>query len=378
MKVVVKSDQLLKALSHVQSVVERRNTIPILSNVKIECDKSGFLSLTTTDMDISIKDQVIANITEEGSITVPAYTLYEIVRKIDANIDVTLSCSAENTSVCELKINNSEFNLPCLPVADFPSFEINKPTHSFKINSEICKALFNKTRHAISNDETRYYLNGVYMHATNSEDGSPVLRVVATDSHRLARAQTLQPEGCSDMPGVIVPKKTVGEVIKLLEDYAGEVEIGISQNKVTFQIGTTVLNSKLIEGKFPDYDRVIPKNNDKSLEVSRDNLLRSIDLVISVSSDKTRAVRFNIEPSKLIVHASSELNGNARGNQELAVNYNAKDPITIGFNSRYVLESLSAIDGDTVKVSFSNNTSAVIAQDPQENSFIYILMPMQV
>ena len=378
MRVIVKSENLLKALSHVQSVVERRNAVPILSNVKIECTNDGILSLTTTDTDISIKDQIEATILEEGSITVPAATLYDIVRKLGSGIEINITSTGEDASTCEFKVNNSEFNLPCLPVADFPNFEINKPTHFFKIASEIFKSLFNKTKHAISVDETRYYLNGVYMHPTTNDDGASVLRVVATDSHRLARAQTILPAGCSEMPGVIIPKKTVGEVVKLLEDYVGEIEVGISQKKITFQIGATVLNSKLIEGKFPDYDRVIPKTNDKTMEVSRADLVRAIDLVISVSNDKTRAVRFNIEPSKMSVYASSEMNGNARGVQEINVVSSSLEPTTIGFNSRYVLESLAAIEGDTVKVSFSNSVSAVIAHDPQEASFIYILMPMQV
>lgn len=378
MKVIVKSENLLKALSHVQSVVERRNAVPILSNVKIECADDGLLSLTTTDTDISIKDQIEATIVESGSITVPAATLYDIVRKLGAGIEISITSTGEDASTCEFKVNNSEFNLPCLPVIDFPNFEINKSTHVFKIASEIFKALFNKTRHAISIDETRYYLNGVYMHPTIVEDGSTVLRVVATDSHRLARAQTLLPAGCEEMPGVIIPKKTVGEVVKLLEDFVGELEVGISQKKITFHIGATILNSKLIEGKFPDYDRVIPKSNDKTLEVSRADLTRAIDLVISVSNDKTRAVRFNIEPSIMSVYASSEMNGNARGIQEIKVTSTSLEPTTIGFNSRYVMDALSAIEGDTVKISFSNSVSAIIAQDPQESSFIYILMPMQV
>ncbi len=378
MKIIVKSENLLKALSHVQSVVERRNAVPILSNVKLECLDDGFLSLTTTDTDISIKDKLEANIIEPGAITVPAATLYDIVRKLGSGIEISIVSAGEDASTCEFKVNNSEFNLPCLPVADFPNFEINKPTHSFKISSEICKALFNKTRHAISADETRYYLNGVYMHPTTAEDNTNILRVVATDSHRLARAQTTLPSGCEDMPGVIIPKKTVGEVIKLLEDYIGELEIGISSKKIIFTIGATVLNSKLIEGKFPDYDRVIPKNNDKTLEVSRADLTRAIDLVTSVSNDKTRAVRFNIAPSKMEVYASSEMNGNARGVQEINVVSSSLEPITIGFNSRYVLEALSAIEGDTVQITFSTSVSAVIAQDPAEVSYIYILMPMQV
>jgi DNA polymerase-3 subunit beta len=329
-------------------------------------------------MDISITDRIKADVTDAGATTVPAHVLFDIVRKIENDSDVNLSQKKSDSSNVLLKVRTSEFTIPSLPIAEFPSFEINKATHKFNIHSEMLKVLLTKTRHAVSNDETRYYLNGIYMHATTSDDGIPVLRTVATDGHRLARAQTIQPEGCSDMPAIIIPKKTVGEIIKLLEDFAGDVEISVSQNKITFNIGTTVLNSKLIDGKFPDYDRVIPKNNDKTLEVPKESLARSIDLVISISNDKTRAVKFNIESSKIVVCATSELNGNAKGMQEIEAKFNSKEPISIGFNAKYVLDSLSAIDGNTVKVSLANNLSAVIAQDPQEVNCMYILMPMQV
>jgi DNA polymerase-3 subunit beta len=180
------------------------------------------------------------------------------------------------------------------------------------------------------------------------------------------------------MPGIIIPKKTVGELVKLLEEYTGEVAISLSQNKITFTLEDIVVSSKLIDGKFPDYDRVIPKNNDKTLEISRDQLARAIDLVISISNDKTRAVRLNIEPKKVVVNASSEINGNAKGAEEVAANFDSQDTISIGFNSRYVLDSLAAIDGDTVKMQLSNNLGAVAAQDSKENNCLYILMPMQV
>ncbi len=378
MKFIVKKDDLLRTLNHVQSVVERRNAVPILANVKIEADKdSGILTLTTTDMDISIHDKLAAQVKQAGAITVPAHTLFEIIRKVSENVDVELTKDKKDNSNVELKVGNSEFTLPCLPVEEFPNFEVSQSTHSFNIHSEVLRTLFSKTKHAISTEETRYYLNGVYLHPTTDE-GTPVLRAVATDGHRLARAQTIQPEGCQDMPGIIVPKKTVGELVKLLEEYVGEVQISLSQNKITYTLGEITLSSKLIDGKFPDYDRVIPKNNDKTLEISRDKLARSIDLVISITNDKTRAVRLNIEPSRVVVNATSEMNGNAKGEQEIDATYSSNENISIGFNSRYVLDSLSAIDGETVKLSLSNGLGAVIAQDSKENNCMYILMPMQV
>lgn len=377
MEIEVTRSDLLRILEHVQSVVEKRNAIPILSYLKLSASEKGTLEITATDMDISVTDTAECKVKTPGDITVPAATFYEIIRKSGDKAPVVINSTIQ-PSLCLIVIGNSEFNLPMLPADQFPSFTVSKTLNKFTVHSEILKTLLAKTRHAISNDETRYYLNGVYLHPAESEDGSPVLRTVATDGHRLARAQTLLPEGCAEMPGIILPKKTVNEIIKLLEGFVGEVKVSLSDKKIYLEIGSTHFYSKLIDGKYPDYERVIPKNNDKLLEVSRDNLLRSIDLVISISNDKTRAVKFNIEPSKLTVLATSEMNGNAKGAQELAVNYNASEQVSIDFNSRYVLDSLSAIDGDTVKVLFSSGSSAVIAQDANENNCIYILMPMQV
>jgi DNA polymerase-3 subunit beta len=378
MKIVIPRDQLLATLNHLQSVVEKRNAIPILSNVKIEASADGTVTMTTTDMDIAIIESLKAVVKEEGIITIPAITLYEIVRKIPNNEDISLSQDKKNNTSVSISVNSSEFTLPALPHDEFPNFEVSKSTHEFEINSEVLKTLLSKTKHAISNEETRYYLNGIYLHPATNEDNVPVIRAVATDGHRLARAQSILPENAQDMPGIIIPKKTVNELIKLLEDFVGEVHISLSQQKITFDIGSSKLISKLIDGKFPDYERVIPKNNDKTLEIDRAVLARSIDLVISISNDKTRAVKFNIDPGKVTVTATSEVNGNSRGVQELPANYSSNEVINIGFNSRYVLDSLAAIEGDTVKMSLSNNLGAVIAQDSNESNCLYILMPMQI
>lgn len=378
MKFVISIKSLIKALNHVQSVVERRNTIPILSNVKIDAVKDGKISLTTTDMDLAVTDTAEAEVAKPGSVTVPAHMLYDIIRKLPDNLEVKFNRAKEDSSNVDLTIGSSEFLLPCLPVGEFPNFEVGEYTHAFQINSEVLKVLFGKTRHAVSTEETRYYLNGVYFHAANDDNGIPQLRAVATDGHRLAWAQSIQPEGCQDMPGIIVPRKTVSEVVKLLEDFVGDVKVSIASNRITFQVGSSILHSKLIDGKFPDYNRVIPKGNDKSVEVSRDSLARSIDLVISVSNDRTRAVKFNIEPSKLTVTATSEVNGNAKGVQEMDAEYDSQEKLVIGFNSKYVLDSLSVIEGDKVKLSLSSSLGAVVAQDSQESNCKYILMPMQI
>jgi len=333
--------------------------------------------MIATDMDICIQDKISGEVKEAGVTTIPAGTLYEIVRKIPENADVHFK-QDKSTDAILITVNSSEFNLPTISAEEFPSFEDISNTMKFKISSEILRLLLDKTRHAISNEETRYYLNGVYLHAHNAEDSSPLLRAVATDGHRLARAQTVLPEGCENMPGIIIPKKTVAEVIKLLDSYVGEVQVALAPNKIIFAIGSSVITSKLIDGKFPDYERVIPKNNDKTLEISRNNLSKSIDLVISISSDKTRAVKFKIENKKVEISASSEINGNAKGQQEIDAKFDGNEPIVIGFNSRYVLDSLSAIDSDNVMITFSSGLGAAIAADANDNNFIYILMPMQV
>ncbi|MFN8833368.1 MAG: DNA polymerase III subunit beta [Alphaproteobacteria bacterium] len=377
MEFTAKKDDLLGILGHVQSVVERRVAIPVLANVKVSASNSGEIEMIATDMDICIQDKISGEVKEAGVTTIPAGTLYEIVRKIPENAYVHFK-QDKSTDAILITVNSSEFNLPTISAEEFPSFEDISNTMKFKISSEILRLLLDKTRHAISNEETRYYLNGVYLHAHNAEDSSPLLRAVATDGHRLARAQTVLPEGCENMPGIIIPKKTVAEVIKLLDSYVGEVQVALAPNKIIFAIGSSVITSKLIDGKFPDYERVIPKNNDKTLEISRNNLSKSIDLVISISSDKTRAVKFKIENKKVEISASSEINGNAKGQQEIDAKFDGNEPIVIGFNSRYVLDSLSAIDSDNVMITFSSGLGAAIAADANDNNFIYILMPMQV
>ncbi len=375
MKIIVKKSNLFKALNHVQSIVEKRNAIPILANVKIEA-KDNQLTFTTTDMDISITDLIEAEVEQPYSTTVPVLTLFEIVKKIPEDAEITFEASADNINQILVKFNSSKFTLPCLPIDEFPNFELSNTTHSFKIQSKTLRSLLSKTRHAVSTEETRYYLNGIYFHSVES-NGSQVLRAVSTDGHRLAKADTTIPEGAEDMPGIIIPKKTVNELIKLLEDFSGEANVSLSANKAVFEIGSSKLISKLIDGKFPDYNRVIPTQNDKQLEVSLTDLTKSIELVIAVSSDRTRAVKLDIEKSKVVLSASSEMNGNASGSQIISANYDY-EPISIGFNSKYVLDSLSSIEGDTVRFMLSSSSGAVIALDSADDRNLYILMPMQV
>lgn len=375
MKILVKKSKLLKALNHVQSVVEKRNSIPILANVKIIASDSN-IELSTTDMDISITEKVEAEILEASGVTIPAITTYEIIKRISEDVDLSLEQSADHENQTILKFNSSRFVLPTLPVDEFPDFDFTSYSYKFEIESSKLKTILLKTRHAISQEETRYYLNGVFFHSIEV-DSKLMLRGVATDGHRLAKVDIEAPEGASGMPGIIIPRKTVQELIKLLEGYEDKVHVSLSANKAMFEIGSTRLITKLIDGKFPDYNRVIPTNNDKQLEVSLKDLSRSIELVISVSADKIRSVKLELQPSRLTLSANGDINGNTSGTQHLDVHYNS-DPIAIGFNSKYVLDTLSVIESDVVRLMLSNSSGAVIAKGTNDDNSLYILMPMQV
>ena len=284
----------------------------------------------------------------------------------------------DSSSFINIKAGSSEFSLPTIQPEEFPSFENIADSINFSISSEILHTLFIKTKHAISNEETRYYLNGIYLHSAQDDQGIPQLMAVATDGHRLALAKTLLPSNAQDIPGIIIPRKAVNEIVKLLDSYDGEVNIKISSNKIVLQIGDSIITSKLIDGKFPDYTRVIPENNDKSLKCVKKELISAIDLVISVSNDKTKTVRLQISPEGLNIAATSELNGNARGEQDVKIDYTSDETLAIGFNSRYVLEALNSIDSNNIELSFSNNIGATILKDCDNPNFFYILMPMQV
>ncbi len=375
MKVIVERSELLRALNRVQSVVERRNAVPILSNIKIESG-SDHIRITATDMDMCVVDFVPAQIKIAGSTTVPAVLLYEIVRRLSESAQIEMNVVEEHQRTqMRINVGESEFTLPCLPVAEFPNFETSPAEHNFTINAALLKVLLNKTKHAISLEETRYYLGGTYLHVAQSDEDM-MLRAVATDGHRLALAECALPEGADHMPGVIIPRKAVHELVKMLESAVGEVEVSIGKNRVTFILGSVTLVTRLVDGKFPDYNRVIPSNNNVVLEVPAKDLARAIDLVISVSSDKTKAVRLQLGQAEIVLSASSELNGNATGVQKVSATYDSH-PMTISFNSRYVLDSLAVMEGDTVRMMLPDGVGAVMAHDPTDRGCIQILMPMQ-
>ena len=291
MKVTVERAELLKSLGHVHRVVERRNTIPILANVLMRAEKST-LSLKATDLDLEVIETIAAEVAPGGSTTVPAHMFYEIVRKLPEGSQIVLEASGDR-AVLAIRAGRSRFTLQTLPESDFPDLAAGDMTHKFTLPAADLKRLIDKTQFAISTEETRYYLNGIYLHIAGTGK-TATLRAVATDGHRLAQVELPLPDGAAGMPGIIVPRKTVGEVQRLIEDSDAEVAIELSQAKIRFTIGDVVLTSKLIDGTFPDYGRVIPTGNDKELEVDKKDFEAAVDRVSTVSSERGRAVKLSL------------------------------------------------------------------------------------
>jgi DNA polymerase III subunit beta len=381
MKLIIERVAFLKALGHVQSVVERRNTIPILSNVLLRADSGGesgsALALSATDMDLEIVERVPARIERAGRVTAPAHTLYDIVRKLPDGAQIEIETSGERSTMV-LRCGRSTFTLACLPPEDYPVMASGELAHRFTLTAAELKSLVDRTRFAISTEETRYYLNGIYLHATKSDE-VPVIRAVATDGHRLARVEMVLPEGAAGMPGVIVPRKTVLELRKLVDESEDEVQVALSETKIRFATGEAELTSKLIDGTFPDYDRVIPTANDKVLEVKCKDFAEAVDRVSTISSEKSRAVKLAIAPGSnggsLAVSATSPENGTAI--EELEVRY-LSEPLEIGFNSRYLLDIAAQIEGEGAQFVMSDSASPTIVRDRADPSALYVLMPMRV
>ncbi len=380
MKLTIERGALLKALGHVQSVVERRNTIPILSNVLLRADSGaggGVLALSATDMDLEIVEQVPSRIERPGRTTAPAHTLYDIVRKLREGAQIEIDASGERSAMV-LRSGRSTFTLACLPPEDYPVMASGDLAYNFTLTAGELRSLVDRTRFAISTEETRFYLNGIYLHTTKNDE-VPVMRAVATDGHRLARVEMVMPEGAAGMPGIIVPRKTVIELRKLVDESEDENQVSLSETKIRFATGEAALTSKLIDGTFPDYDRVIPSNNDKILEVKCKEFAEAVDRVSTISTEKSRAVKLAIVPGanggSLAVSATSPENGTAV--EEIDATYLA-EPMEIGFNSRYLLDITAQIDGEGAQFAMSDSASPTIVRDRADPSALYVLMPMRV
>lgn len=370
MKLSIERSALLKALSHVQSVVEKRNTIPILSNVQIEA-ADGRLALTATDLDLAIVEETPAAIEQAGATTVPAHVLHDIVRKLPEGADVELALEDQRL---RLRAGRSRFTLACLPREDFPVMSVGELPHRFTLPAADLKRLVDKTRFAISTEETRYYLNGIYFHVTGG-DGGEMLRAVATDGHRLARVEHPAPAGAAGMAGVIVPRKTVLEIRKLIDEFDGEIEISLSDTKIRYGFDSAVVTSKLIDGTFPDYTRVIPTGNDRRLVVSAADFAEAVDRVATISSEKSRSVKLSLEAERIVLTVNSPESGTAT--EEVAATY-AGEPMEIGFNARYLLDILDQIEGGTVELLLNDAASPTVMKDSEDDSALYVLMPMRV
>jgi DNA polymerase-3 subunit beta len=367
MKATIERATLLKSLGHVQSVVERRNTIPILSNVLIEARDDGSLRLMATDLDLQVDESVPANVDQAGATTVSAHTLFDIVRKLPEGSQVEITAAEGKMQVIA---GRSRFNLSTLPRDDFPVIaEGDLPTR-FELPAATLRQVIEKTRFAISSEETRYYLMGIFFHVIDDQ-----LRAAATDGHRLARITVPRPDGAEEMPDVIVPRKAIAELFKLLEELEGTVEISLSPTKIRFGLGSAILTSKLIDGTFPDYNRVIPTGNDKLLKLDPKSFSAGVDRVSTIASEKTRAVKISVDRDKVTLSVTSPENGVAT--EELAADYGA-DGIEIGFNAKYLLDILGEIDGDVVEVHLADAAAPTLLRENDKSNALYVLMPMRV
>ena len=372
MKFSIERAVLLKAVAQAQSVVERRNTIPILANVLIEAEGAN-VSFRATDLDIEVVDKAPAMVERGGATTVAAVTLNEIVRKLPDGAMVTL---AEDPTKGRLSIEagRSNFNLATLPKEDFPVMASSDYQTNFSASAVVLRRLFDKSKFAISTEETRYYLNGVYMHVSES-DGGKVLRCVATDGHRLARIDAELPENASDMPGIIVPRKTVGELRKLLDDDDMQIAVSVSETKVRFATPDITLTSKVIDGTFPDYTRVIPSGNTRRLEVDANEFAKAVDRVATVSSERSRAVKLNIDEDRLVLSVNAPDSGAAE--EELAVSY-GDERLEIGFNAKYLLEIASQVDRENAVFMFNSSGDPTLMREGNDTTAVYVVMPMRV
>lgn len=372
MKLSIERAALLRSLGHVQNVVERRTTIPILANVKLSASDQE-LGLMATDMDLLLAASEPAAIDGEGATTVSAHLLFDIVRKLPDGSQVTIEQPPAGGEVT-LRAARSVFHLPSLPADEFPPMDKEELDVRFTIPAKDLARLIDKTRFAISTEETRYYLNGIHFHAARG-GAAGTLRGVATDGHRLARVEVPLPDGAERIPPVIVPRKTVGEIRKLIEEGGEEVHIGVSPRRVQFSVGRAVLVSRLIDGTFPDYERVIPTGNEKVATLAAKEFAAAVDRVATISTEKGRAVKLAFQAGRATISAVSAEAG--RASEDLDAEY-VGPPLEIGFNARYVLDMMQEIDGQEVRLEMANAAAPTVVHDPADASTLYVLMPMRV
>jgi len=367
MKLTIDRMSLLRPLGHVQSVVERRNTIPILANVVLRAEE-GELSLTATDMDMDIATEVGCSVMTSGTTTMSAHLLYDIARKLPDGAEVEI---AVNDGYAMVSAGRSSFRLPTLPVEDFPAISSNELPVNFSLTAADMRDLIDATRFAISTEETRYYLNGIYIHKAESGE----LCAVATDGHRLAMTRQALPSGAAQMPSIILPRKAVNELRKLLDDFDGDVLIGLSETRAEFRFGVVRLTSKLIDGTFPDYTRVIPVGNDRIMQVDVSAFSAAVDRVSTIASEKSRSVKMGLRSGVLTLSASNTDASSAT--EELEVSYDGPE-MEIGFNARYLLDIAGQVNSDMIEFALADQGSPSLVRAPGDEASLFVLMPMRV
>jgi DNA polymerase III subunit beta len=371
MQFVVKRDILLKSLNFVQGVVEKKNTLPILSNVLLQL-KDNKLSIIATDLDIIFYDEISdVKIINEGSTTTSAAILYDILRKISSNSELNFNLKSENK--LSLKSENSDFNLLCLPTDNFPSFADEFEGQEIPLNNNRFLKLLNKTRISISNDDTRHYLNGIYLHLTEAH-GRNFLTGVATDSHRLS-SSSVEVENTSNFTSLILPRKTVYQLCALLTEMPEQLTMQSSENKIKFTLGKIKLISKVIDGKFPDYKKVVPATNDKTLVVSSKDFINSIERVASVSLDRKEGVKLAINKDNIQLSVNSANSG--EGNEKIKAEFNSEN-LSISFNSKYLIDIASQVEDKHLKMNLKDSVSPVLIEDASDKNSYYVIMPMKI
>ena len=371
MQFIVKRDILLKSLNFVQGIVEKKNTLPILSNVLLQL-KENKLSIVATDLDIIFYDEILdVKVMKEGSTTTSAAILYDILRKISSNSELSFELKTENK--LSLKSDNADFNLLCLPTDNFPTFADEFEGPEINLNNKKFLKLLNKTKIAISNDDTRHYLNGVFLHITQAH-GRNFLTGVATDSHRLS-SSSVEIENADNFSSLILPRKSVFQLCSLLTESSEKLSIQTSENKIKFTLGNMKLISKVIDGKFPDYKKVVPTENKKALIVSSKDFIASIERVTSVSLDRKEGVKLFVKKESIQLSVNSANSG--EGNEIIKANFNSSE-LNISFNSKYLIDIAAEVEANNIKMNLKDSTSPVLVEDESDKNSYYVIMPMKI
>jgi len=371
MKFIIIKEVIFKSLSHLQSIVEKKNSLPILSNILVEA-KENNLVLSSTDMDISITEKINCDVLESGATTINAHTIYDIIRKLPDNSEIEMICN--DGKLLTLRSGSSRFSLNCLPKEDFPIIDLENSGKKIKINSQVLLKLIDKTKFAISTEETRYFLNGLYF-AVNRKNDNNFINIVGTDGHRLAKIEYVNQDFTEEISGVIIPKKTIIELSKLLSEQTEEIEIDINTNKIVFFIGNLVLISKLIDGNFPDYKKVIPTENNNILRVNRKKLLSAVDRVSTITNEKTPVIKFKLLNN--LINMNSANTENSTASEDISTMYEGEE-IEIGFNSKYIFELINNLEDEEIAIAFKDSSSPILATEKSNPNLIYVLMPMRV